>query len=180
MAPDRPVVAKRGGRRARSRKRRAAGAQASPQARAERAPARAATRRSAGSERPPAPWHPLPLSELFILVGAIAVVVAFTGHLEEHILLLLVGLAAVALGTFEVALREHMGGYRSHTLLLAIIPPIAFHSAVMFGLAAFIRVPRWVSLPLLVPDIAIFALLYRYLRARHLDARRERAFAGGR
>lgn len=179
MAPDRPVVSKRGGRRSRSRKRRAAGAQPLAPTPTQRAPARGA-RRVAGSERPPAPWHPLPLSELFILAGAIAVVIAFTGRLEGHIALLLVGLAAVAIGTFEVTLREHMGGYRSHTPLLAIIPPVIFHSAVMLGLAGFIRVPRWVNLPLLVPDIAIFALLYRHLRGRYLDARRERIFAGGR
>ncbi len=181
--PDRPVVSKRsGGRRGRARKHRPqAGAPPAP------APTRAvarhgAPRRAANGDpraRPQAPWHPLPLSELLILVGAVAAIIAFTRKPLDPALLI-VGLAAVAVGTLEVTLREHLGGFRSHTLLLALIPPIVFHSAVIFGLAYFMRVPRWLSLPLLVPDVALFALLFNYLRRRYLDASRARAFALGR
>jgi len=188
-------------RRARARKRRpappgggvadgeqiASGAQATLRAEGPpRAPTRAAARRAAAAERsraanarPQAPWHPLPLSELLILAGAIAAVLAWRDGIAGHALLLGVGLAAIALGTLEVTLREHLAGYRSHTVLLAVIPPIALHSAVILALVAFIRVPRWVNLPLLAIDVALFALLFKALRARYLDAQRERRFAAG-
>jgi len=41
-------------------------------------------------------------------------------------------------------------------------------------------VPRWVNIPLLAIDVALFAVLFKLLRLRYLDARRERRFAGGR
>ena len=187
MAPDRPVVSKRSGRRARARKRRASqaeGAQATALAQKPRpAPARARARRAsagAASVRPRSPWHPWPFSELLILTGAIGVVIALSSHPESHLTLIAAGIAAVAIGTLEVTLREHLAGYKSHTVLLAAIPPIALHSAVILGLVAFIRVPRWVNFPLLPLDLALFAVCFKYLRRRYRDARRERDFARGR
>lgn len=184
MAPDRPAAPKRSAKkRGGARKGRPAPGAKPPApavktraARGER-PRRA---RARARERPPAPWHPLPLSELLILVGAVAVIIAFSGHLESNFALLGAGIAAVALGTLEVTLREHLGGYRQHTILLAAIPPIALHSLVIFALAGFIRVPRWVNVPLLAIDIGVFWLLYRHLRGRYLDARRALNFARGR
>ncbi|HTQ68495.1 MAG TPA: hypothetical protein VMI13_07360 [Solirubrobacteraceae bacterium] len=135
-------------------------------------------RRSAAAARPQAPWHPLPLSELVILVGVIGVVVAVFVQATPSPALLLASIAAVAIGTFEVTLREHLGGFRSHTLLLAVVPVVVLHSAVLLVAGAFTSVPRWVNIPLLALDIAIFSVLYKLLRLRYLDARRERRFAG--
>ena len=88
------AVAKRNtGRRGRSRKRRPNRAERA--ARRRRAPtpvaapvtcaprARSASLKAAG-ERPQAPWHPLPLSELLILVGAIGAVVAWLRGVAEQ------------------------------------------------------------------------------------------------
>ncbi len=156
------------------------------------APERPAARRSApeparsrnrgrqgqGAEaRPKAPWHPLPLSELLIVVGVVGVVVAVFVEAEVSPALLFASIAAVAIGTFEVTLREHLGGFRSHTLLLAIVPVVVLHSAVLLVAGAFTSVPRWVNVPLLALDIAIFSVLFKVLRLRYLDARRERRFA---
>ena len=157
------------------------------------APERPASRRSSSSSprtrpsrggrgdgaegRPQAPWHPLPLSELLILVGAVGVVVAVFVQAQPNTALLLASIAAVAIGTFEVTLREHLGGFRSHTLLLALVPVVVLHSAVLLVAGAFTSVPRWVNIPLLALDIAIFSVLYKLLRLRYLDARRERRFA---
>lgn len=132
----------------------------------------------AAGPRPEAPWHPWPLSEILILAGAVGAVVAFTGGVAGHLALLLVGLAAVAAGTIEVTLREHLAGYRSHATLLAIIPPIVVHSAVILVLIAFIKVPRWVNVPLLALDVVLFLFFYKLLRRRYQDAHRERVFAG--
>jgi len=128
-------------------------------------------------ERPQAPWHPLPLSELLILIGAIGVVLGLTGHATST---LLAGFAAVLLGTAEVSWREHRVGYRSHTLLLALAPTVFFHSAIILGLAFFIRVPRVLNLVMLPIDGALFALLFKLLRLRFQDARHERRLAASR
>lgn len=197
-------VAKRNtGRHGRSRKRRPSKQQAlageqlaqAPEAevserarvRAERVQRRRAAEERRGfkdplsvGERPQAPWHPLPLSELLILVGGIATVVALNAGIESHAATLIAGLAAILIGTLEVTLREHMSGYRSHTVILALLPVVVFHSAVILLLAAFIQVPRWVNVPLLAIDGALFAFLFKVLRLRFLDARRERTFAGRR
>jgi hypothetical protein len=155
-----------------------------------RARARDAAQRSEGSrgfkdpqslgERPQPPWHPLPLSELLILVGAIGTVVGLGRGISHGGPPLFTGLAAVVIGTVEVTLREHLSGYRSHTLILALLPTIAFHSAVVLIVAAFTHTPRALNVGLLVIDAALFAFLFKLLRARFQDARRERVFAGGR
>jgi len=131
-------------------------------------------------ERPQAPWHPLPLSELLILVGAIATVVGLRRGISHGGPALFAGLAAVLIGTVEVTLREHLSGYRSHTIILAVLAVIVFHSAVVLGVAAVTRPPVALNVAVLALDVALFALLFKLLRARFLDARRERTFAGRR
>ncbi len=90
------------------------------------------------------------------------------------------GIVAALLGTLEVAQREHLSGFRSHTLLLTLIPVIFFHSAVVLGFSALERVPPLLNVGLLAIDIAIFVFLFKLLRARFGDARRDRVFAGKR
>jgi hypothetical protein len=131
-------------------------------------------------ERPQAPWHPLPLSELLILVGAIGAIVGLSRGVSRGGPTLLAGIAAVVIGTVEVTLREHRSGYRSHTIMLALLPTLVFHSVVVLTVAAFTQVPRLLNVGLLLIDGALFVFLYRLLRAGFLDARRERTFAGRR
>jgi lysylphosphatidylglycerol synthetase-like protein (DUF2156 family) len=69
-----------------------------------------------GDERPPAPWGSFPLAELTILAGIVALVVGLFGGGPTAIG---VGVALAGLGGMEVAIREHMAGFRSHTTLLA-------------------------------------------------------------
>ena len=129
-------------------------------------------------ERPRAPWHPVPVSELLILVGAIGAAIGYGA--AENPALTFVGLAAVVIGTVEFTLREHRSGYRSHTIVLAMLSVAVFHSGVALSVAAFTHVPRALTVVLIALDIAVFAVLFKFLRARFLDARRERVFAGGR
>lgn len=131
-------------------------------------------------ERPEPPWHPLPLSELLILVGAIGTVIGLSRGVSHGGAPLVAGLVAVVIGTAEVTLREHMSGYRSHTLILALLPTLVFHSAVVLIVAAFTRTPRALNIGLLVIDAGLFAFLFKLLRARFQDARRERVFEGRR
>ena len=69
-----------------------------------------------GDDRPPAPWGSFPLAELTILAGIIALVVGVFGGGPTAIG---IGVALACLGGMEVAIREHLAGYRSHTTLLA-------------------------------------------------------------
>lgn len=81
-------------------------AEADPPARRGRAP----------DERPPAPWGNAPLAELAILAGIVSLVIGIVGGGETAIG---IGVALAGLGGLEVAIREHLAGYRSHTTLLA-------------------------------------------------------------
>lgn len=138
--------------------------------------------RSTFGERPPAPWHPLPLSELLILAGAVAFVVAVSRLRhgpESGGPLLLAGILAVGLGTVEVAWREHSSGFRSHTLLLALLPVIVLHSTVVLGFALLSKPSQIVNVGMFAVDIALFVVLFRLLRTRFLDARARAAALGG-
>ena len=71
-------------------------------------------------DAPPAPWHPVPLVELSILAGLIFIVVGIaTDPGEPRATLIFGGLALISLASLELSVREHFGGYRSHTALLA-------------------------------------------------------------
>jgi uncharacterized membrane protein len=135
-------------------------------------------------ERPQAPWHPLPLSELLILVGAVSTVFGLDrlqhGGISNGGPALFAGIAAVLIGTAEVTLREHFSGYRSHTLILTLLPLIVFHAAVILIVASLTTVPKALNVGLLLVDVALGTVLFRVLRAPYLDARRERKFAGRR
>jgi hypothetical protein len=144
--------------------------------------ARSSPTTSTFGERPRAPWHPLPLSELLILAGAVATVIGMKrlGHgISGGAPSLLVGIAVVAIGTIEVTLREHRSGYRSHTALLALIPVLVLDSLVVLGVSAVTTPPRLLTVGLIALDVAVFALLFKVLRARFVEARHARALRGG-
>jgi hypothetical protein len=94
--------------------------------------------------------------------------------------LLVVGLVAVGLGTFEFTLREHWSGYRSHAILLALVPVLAFHSLVIAGASVLADPTVLFSIVLLPFDLALFVFLFKLLRTRFLEARQARAVGGGR
>jgi lysylphosphatidylglycerol synthetase-like protein (DUF2156 family) len=80
------------------------------------APPRQAPRVSSPDERPPAPWGKAPLAELAILAGIVSLIVGVVGR---HPTAIGLGVALAGLGGMEVAIREHLAGYRSHTTMLA-------------------------------------------------------------
>jgi hypothetical protein len=86
-------------------------------------------------DRPDALWGSFPLSELLILGGVIVLVV---GAIRGERDLIIVGVGLVMLSTLETTWREHIAGFRSHTLLLALVPAVAVHAAgaLAFGLGA--------------------------------------------
>lgn len=76
-------------------------------------------RRSRRDEAPRAPWHPFPLVELSVLIALVVGVLGFVKGGEEGVLLLACAAALGSLAGLEVSIREHLGGYRSHTTVLA-------------------------------------------------------------
>jgi hypothetical protein len=83
-------------------------------------------------DRPPAPWGRFPLSELVILLG---IVIVFWGLFsgrdgEERIA---AGLVLASLGGGELALREHLAGFRSHSALLAGVVTFAVVTVAVLG-----------------------------------------------
>ncbi len=116
----------------------------------------------------------MPLSELLILAGAVAFVIAVSRLRhgpESGGPLLLAAIAAVALGTIEVTWREHSSGYRSHTLLLALLPVIVLHSVVVLGYSSLAKPSEVLNVGMFALDIVLFVVLFRLLRTRFLDAR---------
>jgi hypothetical protein len=93
-------------------------------------------RRSRGTgERPAAPWGGFPLSELVILLGIVLILWGFlSGNGGEE--RLAAGLVIASLGGAELALREHLAGYRSHSSLLAGLAAFAAVTALVLGVGA--------------------------------------------
>ena len=73
-------------------------------------------KRTPGDDTPPAPWGSFPLAELTILGGIVLLVIGVAGGSATPIAL---GVVLAGFGGLEVAIREHLAGYRSHTTLLA-------------------------------------------------------------
>jgi hypothetical protein len=77
-------------------------------------------------ERPPAPWGSFPLVELVVLVGLVMLAIGFffVGGTRGRTLIV-TGLALASLAGLELSVREHFGGFRSHSLLLAGVAAMA-------------------------------------------------------
>lgn len=135
-------------------------------------------------ERPDAPWHPVPVSELLILIGAIATAIGASKLSKDSsagVPTLVAGITAVLIGTIEFSLREHRSGYRSHTIMLALLPTVVVYTGSLLVISAFVApVPVALKIAPLALALPLFAVLHKLLRARFADARRERVFAGGR
>ena len=114
--------------------------------------------RPPASERPAAPWGRFPLSELVILLGILVIFWGlFTGGRtgNERVA---GGLVLASLGGGELALREHLAGFRSHSTLLAGVAAFAVVTAVALGLGP---VQIWV---LLVLGVAVFGGTFYAMR----------------
>jgi hypothetical protein len=113
--------------------------------------------RASGGERPRAPWGDFPLSELVILLGIVLIGWgAVSGEDGEE--RLFAGLVIASLGGGELALREHLAGYRSHTTLLAGVAAFVAVTLVALGLGP---VKVWL---LLLIGVVVFASAFYAMR----------------
>lgn len=70
-------------------------------------------------ERPPAPWGRFPLVELVVLLGLGLLLTGFFVGENRGVVLIACGLTLASLAGLELAVREHLAGFRSHTTVLA-------------------------------------------------------------
>ncbi len=92
----------------------------------EPAAARRRSTRPRLDERPPPPWAPFPLTELLVLAGIVLMVWGFLGGGDRAAnAKLAAGLAVASIAGLELAVREHLTGFRSHTTLLSGVAAIA-------------------------------------------------------
>jgi hypothetical protein len=115
-------------------------------------------RRRPASERPQAAWGSFPLSELVILIGIVVMVWGFLSGRDKGDERVAAGLLIASLGGGELALREHLAGYRSHSALLAGVVAFVVVTAVALG---FGPVKVWV---LLLAGAAVFAAAFYAMR----------------
>jgi Flp pilus assembly protein TadB len=143
------------------------------EARAERLEARSrqsrAERRTLGTvgDPPPNPFGGVPVSELLILLGLVVLVLWFFVKLGTPALVS--GVVVMLVGVLEFTWREHVSGYRSHTVLLSAIPAVG-----VAVLAITISGERSGDAPLLVTMIPVFLLAFFPLRKRFQRARQAR------
>ena len=117
-----------------------------------------ARRRPGRADRPPAPWGSFPLSELVILAGIVVIFWGLFSGGDQGNERVGAGLVLASLGGGELALREHLGGYRSHSSLLAGVAAFVAVTVVAIGLGP---VELWV---LLILAVAVFGVTFYAMR----------------
>jgi hypothetical protein len=117
-------------------------------------------------ERPPSPFGGVPLAEIAIFGGLVAIVVwLIVGGTAT----LIIGILLCASGVIEVTAREHLSGYRSHSTLLAAIP------AVLIGIGLVkVTGEKSGNAPALFVAVPVFAVLFWPLKRRFTAARQAR------
>ena len=109
-------------------------------------------------EAPKAPWSPFPLVELVVLIALVLIVLGFVIDGPRRGALLGCGFALVTLAGLELAIREHVAGYRSHSTLLAGTVFVL----VTGGLLYLAGLPLAISLPV---GVVAFVAAFLALRA---------------
>ena len=147
------------GARAKRKRRRRAREAGEGAAAARRPPTRFEVRD--GVARPQPIWAPFPLTEIGMAAGLAIVVAGLVGDGRRAAWLLSVGVVVLAVVVVELCLREHFAGYRSHTLLLAVLPVAVLDGAIARLLGAALRGPL-----VLAAALALAAALGWWLQAR--------------
>jgi hypothetical protein len=122
-----------------------------------------------GIARPDAIWAPFPLTEIAMGVGIVLFLAGAASGGAGGAWLLGIGVVVLAVAVAELCLREHFAGFRSHSLLLGLLPVTAVHTLVVLLVTT-----DWHGPLALVVDLAAAAGLAWWLQAR-FRAAQERA-----
>jgi hypothetical protein len=111
-----------------------------------------------GIPRPDAIWAPFPLTEIGMAVG---IALFLGGFASSNTWLLTIGVAVLSIVVAELCLREHFSGFRSHSVLLGLLPVTTAHMLVVL-----LVTNGWRGPVVLLADLAIAAGLAWWLRER--------------
>jgi hypothetical protein len=114
-------------------------------------------------ERPLPPWGSFPLTEIVIGVGAVAAVVGLVIGPARGLPITAGGVVACLMAVLEFTLRDHLSGYKSHSLVLALLIMVAVHSVLFFTL-------EWMGPLAFAADLVLFVVLAVVLK-QLFDAR---------
>ena len=95
-------------------------------------------------------------------------IVLFLHRLRRRARLLLAGVGVLVVVVSELCLREHFAGFRSHSILLALLPVTVVHLAIVLLVSE-----DWRGPPALAVDLAVAGALAWWLqrRFRHAQSR---------
>jgi hypothetical protein len=116
-----------------------------------------------GVARPQPPWAPFPLTEIGMAAG---IAIFGIGFATASGWLLSIGVLVLVVVTGELSLREHFAGFRSHTLLLSVLPVVVAHATVVLAITRAYGGPF-----ALVADLAVAGGLGWLLHGRFQEAR---------
>jgi hypothetical protein len=119
------------------------------------------THRARMAEAPKAPWSPFPLVELCVLIALVLIVLGVVTSGERRGAFLACGIALASLAGLELAIREHVAGFRSHSALLAGA------AAVMVVVPLFL-LTGLPQVALLAIGVLVYALAFAALRRAFL------------
>jgi len=125
------------------------------------APLTTAARRSRRDQAPKPPWGSFPLVELSALAAIVLGVWGILRGGHGGVTMLMVAMLLGSVAGLEVAIREHFGGYRSHTLVLS--------GVLAFAILAFLylaHAQRTVLIAGAAAGVLIGVPLFRYLFKR--------------
>jgi hypothetical protein len=115
-----------------------------------------------GVSRPDAIWAPFPLTEIGMGVGIVLFLVGFAGAPA----LLLAGVGVLVVVVAELCLREHLAGFRSHSILLAMLPVTSVHLGVVLLVTEDWRGPLALAVDLAIAGALAWWLQGRFRRAQ--------------
>lgn len=123
--------------------------------------------RQARGDRPEALWGRAPISEFAVAAGLIVLLVGVARGPDRGGVAITTGLVLITIAALEFAGREHLRGYRSHSLFLAMLIVIAFH----FGLALAVGAHTARGPVFLALDVVVFGLVATTLSKQFSIAR---------
>jgi hypothetical protein len=126
-----------------------------------------------GVARPKPPWSPYPISEALLVIGIAVFLLGFFGGKDNSPVLIGFGAAVLTVVVAELCIREHFKGFRSHSLLLAILAVAAVHTFLYFVVSK-----GWRGPPAFFTDLVGIGVLslvfYAKYRSAHVRAREAR------
>lgn len=123
-----------------------------------------------GVLRPKPIWSPFPLTEIASVIGIAMAVIGFVVGTDSGASLIGAGVLIVTVTIGEMCLREHLAGFKSHTLLLAGLPVVALHSLIYFVITKSWSGPAAIFVDLTVAGM-LGLLLHGKWRTAHASAR---------